>query len=100
MNALVAKSRMIPQDGWIMQDGTPWPGNNTHDHPGMIQVFLGREGGHDAEGNELPNLVYVSREKRPAFPHNKRAGAMNALVISHSVILFQRSSLDLNLSHF
>lgn len=21
-----------------MQDGTPWPGNNTRDHPGMIQV--------------------------------------------------------------
>lgn len=23
-----------------MQDGTPWPGNNTRDHPGMIQVKL------------------------------------------------------------
>jgi hypothetical protein len=22
-----------------MQDGTPWPGNNTRDHPGMIQVL-------------------------------------------------------------
>lgn len=21
-----------------MQDGTPWPGNNVRDHPGMIQV--------------------------------------------------------------
>lgn len=21
-----------------MQDGSPWPGNNVRDHPGMIQV--------------------------------------------------------------
>ena len=32
------------------------------------------------EGNELPRLVYVSREKRPGFQHHKKAGAMNALV--------------------
>lgn len=63
-----------------MQDGTPWPGNNTRDHPGMIQVFLGHSGGLDTEGNELPRLVYVSREKRPGFQHHKKAGAMNALV--------------------
>lgn len=63
-----------------MQDGTPWPGNNTKDHPGMIQVFLGHSGGHDSEGNQLPRLVYVSREKRPGFQHHKKAGAMNALV--------------------
>lgn len=32
------------------------------------------------EGNELPRLIYVSREKRPGFEHHKKAGAMNALV--------------------
>lgn len=91
-----------------MQDGTPWPGNNPRDHPGMIQVycfiqsahiisslsvsfnlvvlfclmqvFLGHSGGLDTDGNELPRLVYVSREKRPGFQHHKKAGAMNALV--------------------
>lgn len=45
-----------------------------------MQVFLGQNGGLDAEGNELPRLVYVSREKRPGFQHHKKAGAMNALV--------------------
>lgn len=44
------------------------------------QVFLGHSGGLDTEGNELPRLVYVSREKRPGFQHHKKAGAMNALV--------------------
>lgn len=38
INSLVAKSRKVPEEGWTMQDGTPWPGNNVHDHPGMIQV--------------------------------------------------------------
>ncbi|OMO80071.1 Cellulose synthase [Corchorus capsularis] len=80
INALVAKAKKVPQEGWTMQDGTPWPGNNPHGHPGMIQVFLGQTGGYDTDGNELPSLVYVSREKRPRFNHHKKAGAMNALV--------------------
>lgn len=81
---MVAKASKAPPEGWIMQDGTPWPGNNTKDHPGMIQVFLGHSGGYDTEGNELPRLVYVSREKRPGFQHHKKAGAMNALVSKRS----------------
>lgn len=44
------------------------------------QVFLGQNGVCDVEGNELPRLVYVSREKRPGFEHHKKAGAMNSLV--------------------
>ncbi|KAF5936317.1 hypothetical protein HYC85_027446 [Camellia sinensis] len=80
INALVAKAQKMPEEGWTMQDGTPWPGNNPRDHPGMIQVFLGHSGGLDTDGNELPRLVYVSREKRPGFQHHKKAGAMNALI--------------------
>lgn len=40
INGLVAKAQKVPEEGWIMQDGTPWPGNNTRDHPGMIQVSV------------------------------------------------------------
>ena len=40
INALVAKAQKVPEEGWTMQDGTPWPGNNVRDHPGMIQVGL------------------------------------------------------------
>ena len=45
-------------------------------------MFLGHSGGLDTDGNELPRLIYVSREKRPGFQHHKKAGAMNALVCS------------------
>ena len=38
INGLVAMAQKVPEDGWTMQDGTPWPGNNVRDHPGMIQV--------------------------------------------------------------
>ena len=40
INALVAKAQKMPEEGWTMQDGTAWPGNNPRDHPGMIQVFF------------------------------------------------------------
>jgi len=53
------------------------------------QVFLGHSGGLDTEGNELPRLVYVSREKRPGFQHHKKAGAMNALVSSYILQKFK-----------
>jgi cellulose synthase A len=108
MNYLAAKARKVPEDGWVMPDGTPWPGNNTRDHPAMIQVkerllsaphpnvparrlmefdswcgvqvLLGHPGDKDAAGNELPRLFYVSREKKPGFQHHTKAGALNALV--------------------
>jgi hypothetical protein len=32
------------------------------------------------EANEMPLLVYVSREKRPSHPHHFKAGALNVLV--------------------
>ncbi|TYG56518.1 hypothetical protein E1A91_D08G067500v1 [Gossypium mustelinum] len=100
INGLVAKAQKVPEEGWIMQDGTPWPGNNTRDHPGMIQVFLGQSGGLDAEGNELPRLVYVSREKRPGFQHHKKAGAMNALVRVSAVLTNGPFLLNLDCDHY
>ncbi|XP_058072776.1 cellulose synthase A catalytic subunit 3 [UDP-forming]-like isoform X1 [Magnolia sinica] len=100
INGLVAKAQKVPDEGWIMQDGTPWPGNNTRDHPGMIQVFLGHSGGLDSEGNELPRLVYVSREKRPGFQHHKKAGAMNALVRVSAVLTNGSYLLNLDCDHY
>nr|QBI56888.1 cellulose synthase A3 [Agave sisalana] len=100
INALVAKAQKVPEEGWTMQDGTPWPGNNVRDHPGMIQVFLGQSGGHDVEGNELPHLVYVSREKRPGFNHHKKAGAMNALVRVSAVLTNAPYLLNLDCDHY
>ncbi|KAL9259388.1 Cellulose synthase A catalytic subunit 1 [UDP-forming]-like protein [Drosera capensis] len=100
INALVAKAQKVPEDGWTMQDGTSWPGNNPRDHPGMIQVFLGHSGGLDADGNELPRLVYVSREKRPGFQHHKKAGAMNALIRVSAVLTNGAYLLNVDCDHY
>ncbi|GJU29195.1 cellulose synthase A catalytic subunit 1 [UDP-forming] [Tanacetum coccineum] len=100
INALVAKAQKTPEEGWTMQDGTPWPGNNPRDHPGMIQVFLGHKGGEDTDGNELPRLVYVSREKRPGFQHHKKAGAMNALIRVSAVLTNGAYLLNVDCDHY
>ncbi|KAJ1429724.1 Zinc finger, RING-type [Sesbania bispinosa] len=100
INSLVATAQKVPEDGWTMQDGTPWPGNNVRDHPGMIQVFLGQDGVRDIEGNELPRLVYVSREKRPGFDHHKKAGAMNSLVRVSAVISNAPYLLNVDCDHY
>ncbi|KAK7302969.1 hypothetical protein RJT34_13866 [Clitoria ternatea] len=100
INALVAKAQKTPDEGWTMQDGTSWPGNNSRDHPGMIQVFLGHSGAHDIEGNELPRLVYVSREKRPGYQHHKKAGAENALVRVSAILTNAPFILNLDCDHY
>ncbi|CAI8618675.1 unnamed protein product [Vicia faba] len=100
VNAMVSKAQKTPEEGWTMQDGTPWPGNNSRDHPGMIQVFLGHTGARDIEGNELPRLVYVSREKRPGYQHHKKAGAENALVRVSAVLTNAPFILNLDCDHY
>ncbi|KAM1005704.1 hypothetical protein ACFX13_002621 [Malus domestica] len=100
INLLVATAQKVPEEGWTMQDGTPWPGNNVRDHPGMIQVFLGQNGVRDVEGNELPRLVYVSREKRPGFDHHKKAGAMNSLVRVSAIISNAPYILNVDCDHY
>ncbi|KAM5562253.1 cellulose synthase A catalytic subunit 2 [UDP-forming] [Rosa sericea] len=100
INSLVATAQKVPEEGWTMQDGSPWPGNNVRDHPGMIQVFLGQNGFRDIEGNELPRLVYVSREKRPGFDHHKKAGAMNALIRVSAVVSNAPYILNVDCDHY
>ncbi|KAJ9690014.1 hypothetical protein PVL29_012599 [Vitis rotundifolia] len=53
-----------------------------HDHQSILQMVIdGRDPkAVDSEGQPLPTLVYLSREKRPQYHHNFKAGAMNALI--------------------
>ncbi|CAI7913683.1 unnamed protein product [Closterium sp. NIES-54] len=100
INAHCARFQNVPADGWTMQDGTPWPGNKSRDHPGMIQVFLGPNGGAGTDGVALPRLVYVSREKRPGYNHHKKAGAMNSLVRVAAVLTNAPYILNLDCDHY
>ncbi|XP_050154288.1 cellulose synthase-like protein D3 [Malus sylvestris] len=111
----------IPKATW-MADGTHWPGtwltaspeHSKGDHAGIIQVMLkppSDEPLHGADDDarlinltdvdiRLPMLVYVSREKRPGYDHNKKAGAMNALVRASAIMSNGPFILNLDCDHY
>ncbi|XP_042479296.1 cellulose synthase-like protein E6 isoform X1 [Macadamia integrifolia] len=57
-------------------------GVTKYDHQTILQILIdGRDpNAVEAGGVPLPTLVYLAREKRPQYPHNFKAGAMNALI--------------------
>ncbi|KAF0905130.1 hypothetical protein E2562_000927 [Oryza meyeriana var. granulata] len=86
-----------------MADGTRWPGtwiepvenHRTGQHAGIVQVILNHPSCKprlglpasvdnlvDFSGVDvrLPMLVYISREKRPGYNHQKKAGATNVML--------------------
>ncbi|KAG6469779.1 hypothetical protein ZIOFF_070710 [Zingiber officinale] len=111
----------IPKATW-MADCTHWPGtwvnsspeHTRGDHAGIIQVMLKPPGQEPLLGNKeegkpldftdtdirLPMLVYLSREKRPGYDHNKKAGAMNALVRASAIMSNGPFILNLDCDHY
>ncbi|CAM8986767.1 unnamed protein product [Rhodiola kirilowii] len=105
-----------------MADGTHWPGTWIHsgpehsrgDHAGIIQVMLKPPSDVPLQRTadetslidltdvdiRLPLLVYVSREKRPGYDHNKKAGAMNALVRASAIMSNGPFILNLDCDHY
>lgn len=111
----------VPKATW-MADGTHWPGTWTAsepdhakgDHAGILQVMLKPPSHEPLLGLpdeeqlfdfsdvdiRLPMLVYMSREKRKGYDHNKKAGAMNALVRASAVISNGPFILNLDCDHY
>ncbi|KAL6638427.1 hypothetical protein ACP70R_023922 [Stipagrostis hirtigluma subsp. patula] len=107
-----------------MSDGSHWPGtwltpspdHSRGDHAGIIQAMLAPPTSEPVMGGEaaetgglidttgvdvrLPMLVYVSREKRPGYDHNKKAGAMNALVRTSAIMSNGPFILNLDCDHY
>ncbi|XP_059632202.1 cellulose synthase-like protein D1 [Cornus florida] len=104
-----------------MADGTHWPGtwhspiadHSKGDHAGILQVMskvpecdpvLGHpdEKKLDFSGVDVrvPMFAYVSREKRPGYDHNKKAGAMNALVRASAILSNGPFILNLDCDHY
>ncbi|KAL4591056.1 hypothetical protein LXL04_004004 [Taraxacum kok-saghyz] len=110
----------LPKATW-MADGTHWPGtwftptvdHKKGDHAGIIQLMskvpeTDPVMGEDNEGKldftdvdiRLPMFVYVSREKRPGYDHQKKAGAMNALVRASAILSNGPFILNLDCDHY
>ncbi|KAK7379022.1 hypothetical protein VNO80_04474 [Phaseolus coccineus] len=121
-DANVSDPVKVPKATW-MSDGSHWPGtwasaeqdHSRGDHAGIIQAMLAPpnaepEFGAGDDGDNLidttdvdirlPMLVYVSREKRPAYDHNKKAGAMNALVRTSAIMSNGPFILNLDCDHY
>ncbi|KAB1215041.1 Cellulose synthase-like protein E1 [Morella rubra] len=75
---------MIPKEVRDQHKGfSEWNSKVTkQDHQSIVQIMIdGRDkNAVDVDGGPLPTLVYVAREKRPQWPHNFKAGAVNALI--------------------
>ncbi|KAI3806459.1 hypothetical protein L1987_22366 [Smallanthus sonchifolius] len=112
----------VPKATW-MSDGNTWHGtwfsgeedHSRGNHAGIIQLMLAPPGPECAYKTEedpedlidtrnvdtrLPMLVYVSREKRLGFDHNKKAGAMNALVRASAIMSNGSFILNLDCDHY
>ncbi|KAH9290245.1 hypothetical protein KI387_034362, partial [Taxus chinensis] len=72
----------VPENNFNKHKGfEEWSsGISSRDHPSIVQVLLEKGKDSDVEGHDLPSLVYVSREKKPGYPHNFKAGAINVLI--------------------
>lgn len=110
----------VPKATW-MADGTHWPGtwleptadHKKGDHAGILQVMskfpeaepvmgFPDEKKLDFTGVDIriPMFAYVSREKRPGYDHNKKAGAMNAMVRASAVLSNGPFILNLDCDHY
>ena len=60
------------------------------------------EGALDFTGidTRVPMFAYVSREKRPGFDHNKKAGAMNGMVRASAILSNGAFILNLDCDHY
>ncbi|KAJ9171766.1 hypothetical protein P3X46_015084 [Hevea brasiliensis] len=107
----------VPKAAW-MSDGSHWPGtwasgesdHSRGDHamlapPNAEPVYGAEADGENMIGTtevdiRLPMLVYVSREKRLGYDHNKKAGAMNALVRTSAIMSNGPFILNLDCDHY
>ncbi|KAI3967153.1 hypothetical protein MKW92_013261 [Papaver armeniacum] len=104
-----------------MADGTHWPGtwftsapdHAKSDHAGIIQVMSKVPDNDPVYGNaedkfldftgidvRIPMFAYVSREKRKGYDHNKKAGAMNAMVRASAILSNGPFILNLDCDHY
>ncbi|KAI3710667.1 hypothetical protein L2E82_40456 [Cichorium intybus] len=76
----VVSGNVYPHEMWA-HVFNHWDATFTRaNHPTVLQVLLDGTIDDDVLGNAMPNLIYVSREKRKSTPHRFKAGALNVLL--------------------
>jgi cellulose synthase/poly-beta-1,6-N-acetylglucosamine synthase-like glycosyltransferase len=83
------KLKRVPKEARLKHGGfSQWDSyTSKRDHDTILQIILHKKDpSKDVLGFILPTLVYLSREKRPQYHHNFKAGAMNSLLRVSSII--------------
>nr|GMC70590.1 cellulose synthase-like protein H1 [Ipomoea batatas] len=71
-----ASQDSLPQE--LIGEFSVFANIDRRDHPTIIKVIWENKK-HAASGDDVPHLIYISREKRPKHSHHYKAGAMNIL---------------------
>ncbi|XP_062188823.1 probable mixed-linked glucan synthase 3 [Phragmites australis] len=101
-----------------MANGTQWPGtwidptenHRKGHHAGIAKVVLNHPSREHHHGSQepsfgvtdvrLPMLVYVSCEKNPSYDHNKKAGALNALLRVSALLSNAQFIINFDCDHY
>ncbi|CAL4982655.1 unnamed protein product [Urochloa decumbens] len=73
-------------------------GAERRNHPTIIKVL--RDSGKAGDGNGIPSLIYISREKSPRHQHHFKAGAMNVLTRVSAVLTNAPIMLNVDCDNF
>ncbi|KAH9307451.1 hypothetical protein KI387_035362, partial [Taxus chinensis] len=77
-------------DGFVLRS------SDIRNHSSIVQVIHENKGIQGEEGDALPHLIYVAREKRPKVDHHYKAGAMNVMARVSAVMTNAPFTLNLD----
>ncbi|EES05604.2 hypothetical protein SORBI_3004G255200 [Sorghum bicolor] len=89
VNSVVNSGKIPDVSKCKLRGFSKWSENTSfRDHPSIVQILIdgNKRKATDVDGNVLPTLVYMAREKRPQEHHHFKAGSLNALIRVSSVI--------------
>ncbi|CAD6242602.1 unnamed protein product [Miscanthus lutarioriparius] len=89
VNSVVNSGKIPDVSKYKLRGFSKWSENTSfRDHPSIVQILIdgNKRKATDVDGNVLPTLVYLAREKRPQEHRHFKAGSLNALIRVSSVI--------------
>ncbi|CAN6452544.1 unnamed protein product [Victoria cruziana] len=84
-------------DKFSAQEYSEFAAVHRRNHPAIVKVMNEHSG---TEDDQVPHLIYISREKRPSHRHHFKAGAMNVLTRVSGVMTNAPFMLNLDCDMF
>ncbi|KAH9307453.1 hypothetical protein KI387_035364, partial [Taxus chinensis] len=94
--AKALETGQVPSNLISSVDGFVQRSSDIRNHSSIVQVIHENKGVQGEEGDALPHLIYVAREKRPKVDHHYKAGAMNVMARVSAVMTNAPFTLNLD----